>query len=194
MRHELATWSRCAILAALAALMLALPAQSRAGQGTAPQEDAVTVEMVPLSKSVVVGDTFEIQVMIRAADNPVTGAQAYLNFNPRRLECLEVIPGNTLTDLFPVPDGPIDNVKGQINFAAGKLLGDAPSGTFELMTVRLRALSVTSGTNLSYSTEQPRATTVVGNVGHRYPLLLLESQISAAPGAKVISLPLILRN
>lgn len=186
-------WLRLAVLALLA-MLLALPVQAQGGQSVAPQAEPVAIEMVPASRFAVVGDTFRIQVMVRSGAQPIYGAQVFINFNPKRLECLEVIPGGPLTDIFPLPDGAIDNVKGQVNYAAGKLLGDAASGSFELVTLRMRALAATSSTPLTYAVDKPRITTVVGGDGLRYPLQLLEGQVSIAASANTVRLPLILRN
>ena len=188
--------------ALLALVVLALLAAGLAGDNavyaqtnlvTQPQDGAVIMQVLPFNISAGVGAVFEVRLEIQAGSYQVEGAQAYMSFNPKRLECLEVIPGNTLTDIFPIPGGTIDNAQGHINFAAGKLLGDAPSGNFDLLTARFRALSVATDTQLGFSTEIPRQTAVVA-AGYQLPLQLLDGRVSISMGLKVIRLPLILRD
>jgi hypothetical protein len=92
-----------------------------------------TVEVVA-PDSVVVGDTFSIQLAVEAGPSPVNGAAAYVAFAPEMVEVLDVTPAGELT--MPL-DVHVDNGEGVFGHAAGTL-GPGMTGRFSLATVFLR--------------------------------------------------------
>jgi hypothetical protein len=101
---------------------------------------AVNISLVPASQSVMVNDTFNVDIQLSGAD-PVRGASAYIDFDVTKLEVQSITPG---TALDTVLQNAFDNVAGTIDYSAGKLSGTLPTGTFTLATIGFKALAVTS--------------------------------------------------
>lgn len=111
----------------------------------------------PASKTVNVGDSFDLSVEVRAGAQPVDAAAAYLNFDPAKLEVVSLTGGTTLpTEL----EKTYDNSAGTINYAAGKLGGPYPSGTFTVLTATFHAKTATTGTTVSFNSTVPRQSDV----------------------------------
>ncbi|MBM4432036.1 MAG: hypothetical protein FJ026_17060, partial [Chloroflexi bacterium] len=116
----------------------------------------------PATLTVVEGDTFAVTIRLAASSQPVDGAEAHLDFDPAYLRVVDAqgdpasdIENSGVLDL--VIHNKVDNVVGQINFAAGTL-GAAPSGDLALATVHFRALASTgaAGTDLLWGRQLPR--------------------------------------
>jgi hypothetical protein len=82
------------------------------------------------------GQRFAVPVEVEAGAQRVDGAAAYVDFDPRVLRVETITPGSE----FGVElHRRIDNAAGQVGYAAATL-GDFPTGTFRLVTLRFRAL------------------------------------------------------
>jgi hypothetical protein len=82
------------------------------------------------------GQRFVVPVEVEAGAQQVDGAAAYVDFDPRVLRVEAITPGEELgVELHRR----IDNAAGQVGYAAATL-GDFPTGTFRLVTLRFRAL------------------------------------------------------
>ena len=99
----------------------------------------VDMSIVPASQSVMVNDTFTVDIQLSGSD-PVRGASAYIDFDATKLEVQSITPG---TALDTVLQNAFDNGAGHIDYSAGKLSGTLPTGTFTLATIEFEALAVT---------------------------------------------------
>ena len=120
---------------------------------TATPTSDVILAIRPSIITVAVAQDFDLILEVRAGALSVDGAAAYLNFNTTYLQVVSITPGSTLP---VVLENNFNNSTGQVNFAAGILIGDLPSGTFTLATVRFHALAETSGTPIHISVLNPR--------------------------------------
>ncbi len=134
------------------------PSHSEAASqvGTAQSANGtVQVSIEPASSSVSTDQVFTVNIQIAAGAQLVDGAEAHLDFDPTYLQVVdgggnptsEVEPGAAL-DVALLND--VDNGQGHIDYAAGKLTGEPPSGTFLLATVRFKALRGTVGTSVTF--------------------------------------------
>jgi len=111
---------------------------------------AVTVRFNPPLASVAINDVFAMDVEVVAGTQQVDGAEIHVDFNPTYLQVVDA-GGNPATEIEPgaALDAALlnsaNNAQGQIDYAAGKLTGTPPSGTFVLATIRFRALAGTGG-------------------------------------------------
>jgi len=156
----------------------------------------VQISIEPLSSSVVKDQVFAVDIRVAADGQFVDGAEVHLDFDPLYLEVVngdgqpasEIESGEIFDVLLR---NHVNNAAGEIDFAAGKLFGELPSGTFVLATIRFKALQGTGGSNtqLAFSTELPRKTDVtyggssvlasttsgsmiISTMGHSYNLYL----------------------
>jgi hypothetical protein len=126
----------------------------------------VEVAVEPAFKSVQPDQIFTLNVVIRAGNQPIDGAQAYLDFDPTDLLVVDLAgnPTNQIiagTALDLLIQNTVDNGAGQINFAAGKIGGPFPTGTFTLATIRFKALGESAGSWVTFHRNTPRDTKVV---------------------------------
>ena len=110
-----------------------------------------TVGMVidPTPKTVTAGNTFSVDIKVTITDDePVNTAEAHINFVTTYLEVVSITAGTTL----PVPlQSTFSNTAGTIDYVAGATLGSpAPTETFVLATLNLRAKAVTAATPLTF--------------------------------------------
>jgi hypothetical protein len=111
---------------------------------------AVTLRFNPSSPSVATNDVFAVNVEVVAGSQPVDGAEIHVDFNPVYLQVVDA-GGNPVTEIEPGTAldvallNNVNNAQGQIDYAAGKLTGTPPSGTFVLATIRFKALAGTGG-------------------------------------------------
>jgi hypothetical protein len=113
------------------------------------------------------GQVFAIDIRVIAGDQPVDGAEVHVDFSPAHLQVVD-LAGNPInqveagTSLDVVLANSADNSTGQVDYAAGKLIGESPSGTFVLATIRFKAMSGTGGgtTPLMFINTQSRETIV----------------------------------
>src|SRR5690606_26660766 len=103
------------------------------------------------------GQEFDAQIEVASGNEPVIGVQAFLNYDPALLQVVSLTPGTALPSILLNST----NNPGEINFAAVTLQEPYPTGTFTLATVRLRLLTATSGTTLSFNRNRPRESGMV---------------------------------
>jgi hypothetical protein len=141
--------------------------------------------------------TFTVDIMVTAGASSVDAAEAHINFDPLYLTVVDesgdaahaISPGTALNVIL---QNVVNNSTGTIDFAAGALGVDKPSGTFIPATVHFRAERLTPlFTPLVFSVVPPRRTNVVAGG---------TSILGEASGAKIRSLvgsinaPLIFRS
>lgn len=116
-------------------------------------DGVVVIRVRPATTAVAVGDRFEVSVEVDAGAQDVDGAAAYLNFDPGRIEALEIRGGSALAEpLFTN----IDNAAGRADYVAGTF-SMFPTGQFELVKVVFRS-KAPGMTSLGFNTGAPRVT------------------------------------
>ena len=114
----------------------------------------VVIAIEPQTTNTVVGQQFDVEIEVRAGDQQVDGAAAYINFDPSLLQVVSITPGSTLDSQLR---NEVDNDAGEISLAYGTF-APFPSGTFTLATVTFEATNATAGTPLAFNSERPRKT------------------------------------
>jgi hypothetical protein len=119
----------------------------------------VILSVDPQESNVAIGQEFDVNILVKAGTQHVDGVSAYIDFDPIYLNAKNMTSGSHLDQ--PI-DKSFDNKKGHIDFVAGKLTAPFPSGDFELVTIRLKAMAETpeAGTPLKFVFDPPRRTDV----------------------------------
>jgi cohesin domain-containing protein len=122
-------FSQCAAAAPAASLGASAQRAGEARSGSAT--------VAPVAPTTVgVGRSFRMTLAVKAGQQPVDGAAAYVNFDPTVLQVEGVTAGKRLgVELHRH----VDNAAGAVDYAAGAF-GAFPAGTFSLATLRFRAL------------------------------------------------------
>jgi len=121
-----------------------------------PVPGGVNLVIDPATITVGQDNVFTLDVIIQAGSLPVDSAQVYIDFNPTYLNVLGLTGGLSLpTEL----DKSYNNSTGQISYSA-VTFGAGATGTFTLVTIQLQAMSITAGTDLTFSFISPRETKV----------------------------------
>jgi uncharacterized repeat protein (TIGR02543 family) len=134
----------------------------------------VNLVLSPSADAVMIGDTFEVDILARSGSQPVVGMDAYLDFDPAILSVVDmdsgaagtqITGGQTLTSIIV---NSADNTFGQLDYCAGVLGGEGisyPSGNFTIATIHFLALAETSPTTaVTFSTSLERDTEVSGDI------------------------------
>lgn len=198
---------RVAIIGLLALALLAWAVPIGAGQGfalrfpsspggQAADDEVVVIAVEPPYSVVSLGEKFTLTIMIRAGQRHVDAAQVYLGFDPQYLEVLSIAHG-ALPILFQAS---VDSEAGYITYIAGAYWNsEAPSGTFDLMTLELKAIGLTVGTPLTFSKTPPRVTYMTYG-GEKLPMEVVNGRVIVAmptpgitPTRTYLYLPLVLR-
>lgn len=120
--------------------------------------------------SVNAGQTFNMEIKTSAGSGQqVDHVQAYVNFDPARLEVMDVdniqagvqiTPGAGLSTIL---ENTADNIDGLISYSAEQSGSPFPSGSFTVATIRFRAkpVAVETTTPVVFSLSGPAATSVV---------------------------------
>ena len=158
----------------------------------------VEVALDPAYKAVEEWEIFTLDIVLRASVQAVDGAEVYLDFDPDLLQVVDEA-GNPVSQIIPAPAldtelvNQVDNAAGQINYAAARIVGPYPTGTFVLATVRFRAKAETAGTWVLFHRGGDRDTRVAyaGQLVHG-PITDGLVVITEVPGIPAIYLPLLL--
>ncbi len=153
----------------------------------------------PPSSMVAAGESFEVDIRINAAGQPVDGAEVHLDFHPLYLQVVDSsdapsgeIQSSGVLDM--AIQNHVDNAAGQVDFAAGTFT-NPPTGSYVLATIRFKALASTDGhsTPLTISTELPRKTDLM----YRGESVLAQvdggAVFIAAPSSYPLYLPLLIK-
>ena len=130
-------------------------------------ESRVSIGIDPVTKTVSVGDVFTLTVKVEAGGQPIDGTEAHLDFDSTYLrvvnadgeEADQIAEINTGLD--SVLQNTVDNDQGTLDYAAGILVGEPPTGTCDLALVHLKAIAETSSTALTLVFTPSRKTDVV---------------------------------
>ena len=115
---------------------------------------SVALEVAPAASVVRVGQTFGVDLVVRAADQAVDGVAMHLAFDPNVLQVVAVTPGTTLETVI---EERFDNALGRLDFAAGRL-GSAVAGDFVLAHIEFVAVAENAAAKLRLTSEAPRLT------------------------------------
>jgi len=132
-----------------------------------PGAGSVSIGLAPSSKTVAVGQVFTLAIQLEAGSQPVDGAEAHLDFDPTYLRVVNAdgVEADEITEvttwLDTVLQNAVDNRQGTIDYAAGVLIGEPPTGTFTLASIRLKAITETMDTGLSFVFTDTRKTDAV---------------------------------
>ena len=139
----------------------ATPTQTLAAPG------GVSIALEPGLKIVTVGQTFDLTVRINAGTQPLDGAQVYVNVDPAVFQVVNVIPDlSRFADI--VSPASWDNAQGHIGYAAGLLAGPAPTGSFNIATLRLQAIAPAGGSLIRFAFHPPLRDTKVAYQGAQW--------------------------
>ena len=120
----------------------------------APRSELVTLKLAPTTSHVRTGQSFLVEMEVRAGAQEVDVVSAYLDFDPAVLMVVDE-EGNQATQVTPgtalptVMTNSVNNTTGRINFVAS---GDPVSGRFTAASVRLKAMTATVSSELAWST------------------------------------------
>jgi PEP-CTERM motif len=105
----------------------------------AVQANAAVVSIVPASKTVNVGDTFNIGVEGSAFVDNLDGGGLNLSFNPAVLEVLDVVIDGTAWDFLPAK-GVIDNLAGTVSASTFNQFSHPKVGSFSIFEYQFKAI------------------------------------------------------
>jgi hypothetical protein len=120
--------------------------------------------------SIYSGQTFNLAIKTNTGNSrQVSGVQAYVNFNPFRLEVvdsdsaksgIQITPGDSLNSVL---ENRVDNSSGLISYSAGQLGSPVPSGSFTVASIQFRAKGSTGNvtTPVTFSTSGATTTSLV---------------------------------
>jgi hypothetical protein len=171
--------------------------QTPTATATSTREAGVHIYLEPSSSTVTAGQSFDVDIRIDAAGQPVDGAEVHLDFHPLYLQVVDSgdapageIQSSGVLDI--AIQNHVDNAAGQVDFAAGTFT-NPPTGSYVLATIRFKALASTDGqsTPLTIGTELPRKTDLM----YRGESVLAQADggevFIAAPSSYPVYLPLL---
>lgn len=175
-RRRFARWPR-RLVAALMALVcvtasvvaggVATPVGFAASARQAEPTQAVALEMVATPTEAGIGAQVSLQIRVRTSQS-VSGAAAYVNFDPARLQAIAIAPGGVLNISLA---SRIDNGAGQVDYVAGRLSG-FPTTDFTLATIVFAVVSGGGATQFTFVEQPPRRSDVTGGGVSLRPQLL----------------------
>jgi len=123
----------------------------------------------------------------------VSGAQAYITFDPAKLEVIDagntaygtqITPGNSLSTVL---ENMVDNNTGLISYSAGKLRVPFPSGSFTVATIQFRSRTIPSAltTEIQVSFNGSTGISMVDLGGTAIPNDHGNTAVNLVPGAAV---------
>ena len=160
----------------LLTLVVTLTSTSSLSGSYLTQAGSVGFSLSPASLNLAMGDTVAVAIQFDASVDPVTAAQAYLNFDPNLFQVVDALgnPVTTVNDGTVVTGGTwtdgsiqnrVDNTTGEIDYVAGRgtTTGiDASGGVFELATFILKASpGATGSSSVGFWSVSPRQTKAV---------------------------------
>lgn len=132
--------------------VLPLPINVQPAEMTISSPHGVVFNVQPSTLVVGQGQIFDMDIVILAGDQPVSFAEAFVNYDSNVLEVQSITPGSALPETLLSESG----TSGQLDYSAQALTGPYPSGEFVLATITFEALVITSETSISFSTASER--------------------------------------
>jgi predicted GH43/DUF377 family glycosyl hydrolase len=149
----------------------------------------VSILVQPASRTVQVGESFTLSVVIDSGAQQVDGAEAHLNFDVDAVR-IDQITGNTATFPFELQNA-FSNTAGTLDYSAGTI-ANFPSGTTTLATIQLLALKPLTQSELQYIFQAPRLTDVTFG-GASILTQHQNGQLTIVPSSNTLYLPSVTR-
>ncbi|MDP6714929.1 MAG: cohesin domain-containing protein, partial [SAR202 cluster bacterium] len=147
----------------------------------------VDLRIIPQSVSIQPSQPFSFEIRVEPNGQTLTGAQAFLNFNPKSLQVVSVATGSSSPLSIPLVNR-FDNSIGTLDFAAGTL-GSGANQDFVLAVVTMSGGASGITTPVEFSTESPRQSTVsVGGDMIQRDLIGMSVTNNNTPGVPNLSL------
>ena len=121
----------------------------RRAEPLAPADAYVDISIQPSSETVVVGESFSLQIYVDPNGQPVDTVDAEVTFDPDLLQVESVVgnSGGLATQLYSA----YDNDAGTVTHSRGQLSGDPPTSGFTLCTITFQAVAATGGTDVVFT-------------------------------------------
>lgn len=129
---------------------------------------AVDLSIRPITSNVEISQIFSVTIRAEAGEQQVDAADIFLNYDPLYLQVVDdqgklassIVPGSALPNVLR---NTVNIELGRIDYSAGVLQGDAPSGTFAIATIWLKALARPEGglTQVPFASTPARRTDVL---------------------------------
>lgn len=137
----------------------ATPTPTASPEPTAEPDGEVVMSLSPVSIAAHPGQRFEIEVLVRTQQF-VDGAVAHIDFDPAVMQVASIAPGGVLGNIL---QNQVDNLQGQLDFAAGTLSAPFPTSNFVLATISFTATNLANISPISFVTAAPRQSSVTYN-------------------------------
>lgn len=101
-------------------------------------KNGASLSFSPETVNVSLGEEFTLDIVVNTADEESGGSDVVINFQPEKIEALEIVPGK----IYPLYlRKKIDNIKGKIIISAGAIDDKQPTfkGKGKLATLKLKA-------------------------------------------------------
>ena len=165
----------------------AAPAPLTERSGEPPVDVSIVIQ--PATRTVQIGESFTVSVVVQSAALLVDGAEAHLNFDASALR-VEQVNGNTTA--FPlVLQNVSSNTLGTLDYAAGTVSA-FPSGATTLATIEFVALKAMAVSDLQFMFQAPRLTDVTYG-GASILTQHGDGQVTIGPANNTIFLPKVVR-
>jgi hypothetical protein len=133
----------------------------------AAAEETVRLSLEPAQVQASQGEVVQLEIQVESGSQEVDGVEVHLDFDPLYLHVVDS-EGEAATEIEDAGAldwelvNTADNVAGEIDFAAGSVPPDLPSGTLTIGTIRFKALQDTgsAGTQVSFVTRDGNPTNI----------------------------------
>ncbi|MFZ2360299.1 MAG: cohesin domain-containing protein [Anaerolineae bacterium] len=129
--------------------------QIAAEVNTCPGTGPVNLALIPSGYVSQVGEQIDVILQVQAGSQTVNIVSAFVNFDPAELQAVSMTSGTSLPLIL---NSGINNSAGMIDYEAGTLGGQPPSGTFTLATVRFQSLVARPTSPIVFECGMPRTT------------------------------------
>ena len=164
-------------LAAALALLASGPARASAALPSSSEGDKIILSFNPSDVLIGVDEVFTVTLRVQAGSHEVEIASVYVDFNPKVLQVVTLVPGTALPEIGWWIDEFVNNDEGHVNFGSYAPLGQqGVSGSFDLVSIQMRAIRTSIGSMLTLSQVGERQTALVFG-GYPLPLQMGEARV-----------------
>lgn len=165
----------CALLVVGSILALGLFGRAQAQSG------GVQIALSPATRTVTLGETLDLDIVIQAGSQPLDGAQVYMRFAPEVLQVIAITPD--LQAMNTILGGPAwDNTTGKLSYASGILVGNAITGTYRIATLRFQTIALTESISITFDVAPASAlVTKATNAGETILPMVINGLIQVLP-------------
>lgn len=171
------------ILIGLAAGLYLLRQQQEIAEKAAP---ATSVTLVRPTKTIIVGDTFDVTAEADTSTNTLSSADLEINFDKEKLEISTLTPGTFLPVV--LTQAKTDNTTGKATISVGAQASNPPQGKGILATLKFKAkaagnASIAFGTNTKATGLRETADVIVSKNPATITIIALAGSTSPSPQA-----------